>query len=201
MERVNLPASRDAHRVLYFAQDARRLRSLLTARRTRPAISGMHTSSRRRRPEHGRQGQVPRAWGSAGRKMHEVHGTGRPLVLLHGAFGWATVYPGLAKDCQVIINRGAGATAIRPTSIARRPTSRWPTSTAAAPQGVEDRAGRLLRLQHGRHGGPGGGDPASEARAQAGHQRVPLRQDGGCLRAGDGQASSATCRPISSRRC
>jgi pimeloyl-ACP methyl ester carboxylesterase len=33
---------------------------------------------------------------------YEVHGTGRPLVLLHGAFGWATVYPTLAKDRQVI---------------------------------------------------------------------------------------------------
>ena len=32
-----------------------------------------------------------------GLKMYyEVHGTGRPLVLLHGAFGWATVYPTLA---------------------------------------------------------------------------------------------------------
>jgi pimeloyl-ACP methyl ester carboxylesterase len=38
-----------------------------------------------------------------GLKMYyEVHGTGRPLVLLHGAFGWATVYPALAQDRQVI---------------------------------------------------------------------------------------------------
>jgi pimeloyl-ACP methyl ester carboxylesterase len=38
-----------------------------------------------------------------GVKMYyEVHGTGKPLVLLHGAFGWATVYPTLAKDRQVI---------------------------------------------------------------------------------------------------
>jgi pimeloyl-ACP methyl ester carboxylesterase len=38
-----------------------------------------------------------------GLKMYyEIHGTGRPLVLLHGAFGWATVYPALAKDRQVI---------------------------------------------------------------------------------------------------
>jgi pimeloyl-ACP methyl ester carboxylesterase len=38
-----------------------------------------------------------------GLKMYyEIHGTGRPLVLLHGAFGWATVYPALAKDHQVI---------------------------------------------------------------------------------------------------
>ena len=33
---------------------------------------------------------------------YEIHGTGRPLVVLHGAFGWATVYPILAKDRQVI---------------------------------------------------------------------------------------------------
>jgi pimeloyl-ACP methyl ester carboxylesterase len=38
-----------------------------------------------------------------GLKMYyEVHGTGRPLVLLHGAFGWATVFPTLAKGRQVI---------------------------------------------------------------------------------------------------
>jgi pimeloyl-ACP methyl ester carboxylesterase len=38
-----------------------------------------------------------------GLKMYyEVHGTGRPLVLLHGAFGFATDFPILAKDRQVI---------------------------------------------------------------------------------------------------
>ncbi len=36
------------------------------------------------------------------RMYYEIHGTGRPLVLLHGAFGIASVYPGLAKDRQVI---------------------------------------------------------------------------------------------------
>jgi len=33
---------------------------------------------------------------------YEIHGTGRPLVLLHGAFMWATVYPALAENSQVI---------------------------------------------------------------------------------------------------
>jgi pimeloyl-ACP methyl ester carboxylesterase len=38
-----------------------------------------------------------------GLKMYyEVHGTGRPLVLLHGAFGRATVYPALARSRQQI---------------------------------------------------------------------------------------------------
>jgi pimeloyl-ACP methyl ester carboxylesterase len=38
-----------------------------------------------------------------GLKMYyEVHGTGKPLVLLHGGFGWATTYPTLAKDRQQI---------------------------------------------------------------------------------------------------
>jgi pimeloyl-ACP methyl ester carboxylesterase len=38
-----------------------------------------------------------------GLKMYyEVHGTGKPLVLLHGAFGLATVFPTLAKGRQVI---------------------------------------------------------------------------------------------------
>ncbi len=36
------------------------------------------------------------------RMYYEIHGTGRPLVLLHGAFGLAQVYPGLAKDRQMI---------------------------------------------------------------------------------------------------
>jgi pimeloyl-ACP methyl ester carboxylesterase len=33
---------------------------------------------------------------------YEIHGTGKPLVVLHGAFGWATAYPTLAKDRQLI---------------------------------------------------------------------------------------------------
>src|SRR5262245_57079198 len=33
---------------------------------------------------------------------YEIHGTGKPLVLLHGAFGWASVYPALAKNRQQI---------------------------------------------------------------------------------------------------
>jgi pimeloyl-ACP methyl ester carboxylesterase len=38
-----------------------------------------------------------------GLKMYyEIHGTGKPLVLLHGAFGTATVYPALAKNRQLI---------------------------------------------------------------------------------------------------
>jgi pimeloyl-ACP methyl ester carboxylesterase len=38
-----------------------------------------------------------------GLKMYyEIHGTGRPLVLLHGAFGVATVFPTLARNRQVI---------------------------------------------------------------------------------------------------
>jgi pimeloyl-ACP methyl ester carboxylesterase len=38
-----------------------------------------------------------------GLKMYyEVHGKGRPLVFLHGAFGWATFPPELAKNRQVI---------------------------------------------------------------------------------------------------
>jgi pimeloyl-ACP methyl ester carboxylesterase len=51
-----------------------------------------------------------------GLKMYyEVHGTGQPLVMLHGAFGWATVFPGLAKGRQVIAVelQGHGHTADR----------------------------------------------------------------------------------------
>jgi pimeloyl-ACP methyl ester carboxylesterase len=47
------------------------------------------------------------------RMYYEIHGTGRPLVLLHGGFGWATVYPALAQDRQVIAveQQGHGHTA------------------------------------------------------------------------------------------
>jgi pimeloyl-ACP methyl ester carboxylesterase len=38
-----------------------------------------------------------------GLKMYyEIHGTGKPIVVLHGAFGWATDYPILSKNRQVI---------------------------------------------------------------------------------------------------
>src|SRR5690348_13473284 len=36
------------------------------------------------------------------RMYYEIHGTGRPLVWLHGAFGGANVHPTLARDRQVI---------------------------------------------------------------------------------------------------
>src|SRR5262245_35544155 len=39
-----------------------------------------------------------------GLKMYyELHGTGKPLVVLHGAFGWAMAYPALAKNRQQIV--------------------------------------------------------------------------------------------------
>jgi pimeloyl-ACP methyl ester carboxylesterase len=37
------------------------------------------------------------------RMYYELHGTGKPLLVLHGAFGWATAYPGLAKGRQQIV--------------------------------------------------------------------------------------------------
>jgi len=49
-----------------------------------------------------------------GLKMYyEIHGTGQPLVLLHGSFVWATNYPTLAKGRQVILvdMQGHGRTA------------------------------------------------------------------------------------------
>lgn len=57
-----------------------------------------------------------------GLKMYyEIHGTGKPLVVLHGAFGVATAWPGLAKNRQIIAveQQGHGHTADidRPLSI------------------------------------------------------------------------------------
>jgi hypothetical protein len=55
-----------------------------------------------------------------GLKMYyEVHGSGRPLVLLHGAFGtaegWAPLLPALSNHAQVIIleQQGHGHTVDR----------------------------------------------------------------------------------------
>ena len=49
-----------------------------------------------------------------GLKMYyEIHGTGQPLVLLHGSYVWATNYPTLAQGRQVILvdMQGHGRTA------------------------------------------------------------------------------------------
>jgi pimeloyl-ACP methyl ester carboxylesterase len=55
-------------------------------------------------PKAGRSNEKTQGYAVVnGLKMYyEIHGTGKPLVLLHGAFGWATVYPSLAKNRQVI---------------------------------------------------------------------------------------------------
>jgi pimeloyl-ACP methyl ester carboxylesterase len=57
-----------------------------------------------------------------GLKMYyEIHGTGKPLLVLHGAFGWASAYPHLAMNRQQIAVelQGHGHTADidRPLSI------------------------------------------------------------------------------------
>jgi pimeloyl-ACP methyl ester carboxylesterase len=55
------------------------------------------------------------------RMYYELHGTGKPLVVLHGAFGWATAYPGLAKGRQQIVvelqGHGHTADVDRPLSV------------------------------------------------------------------------------------
>src|SRR5213593_1989391 len=60
-----------------------------------------------------------------GLKMYyEIHGTGTPIVLLHGAFGfaegWATILPALVKTRQVIVveMQGHGRTADRDKPLA-----------------------------------------------------------------------------------
>jgi len=56
------------------------------------------------KPKTGRTTEKKQSYASVnGLKMYyEIHGTGKPLVVLHGAFGWATAYPTLAKNRQVI---------------------------------------------------------------------------------------------------
>lgn len=56
------------------------------------------------------------------RMYYEVHGTGKPLVVIHGSFGWAMVLPDLVKNRQVIAVelQGHGHTAMtqRPMTYA-----------------------------------------------------------------------------------
>jgi pimeloyl-ACP methyl ester carboxylesterase len=56
------------------------------------------------KPEAGQAPEKKQGYANVnGLKMYyEIHGTGKPLVVLHGAFGWATAYPTLAKNRQVI---------------------------------------------------------------------------------------------------
>ena len=55
-------------------------------------------------PESAQSKKAPGKYADVnGLKMYyEIHGTGRPLVILHGAFGWAMVFPELTKSHQVI---------------------------------------------------------------------------------------------------
>ncbi|MGI8924155.1 MAG: alpha/beta fold hydrolase [Fimbriimonadales bacterium] len=62
-----------------------------------------------------------------GLKMYyEVHGTGKPLVVLHGAFGtaemWSSMLPDLSKNRQVVIieQQGHGHTADRDSPLGYR---------------------------------------------------------------------------------
>ena len=63
---------------------------------------------------------------------YETHGTGKPLILLHGGLGsgemFGPILPALAADRQVIrpIFR---ATAARPTSIGRSTPASWPMTS------------------------------------------------------------------------
>jgi len=56
--------------------------------------------SKFRRSANDRQRRI--CFGGDLKMYYEIHGTGRPLVLLHGAFMSATVYPALAENSQVI---------------------------------------------------------------------------------------------------
>src|SRR4051794_23056668 len=55
------------------------------------------------------------------RMYYELHGSGKPLVVLHGAFGWATAYSALAKGRQQIAvelqGHGHTADVDRPLSV------------------------------------------------------------------------------------
>jgi pimeloyl-ACP methyl ester carboxylesterase len=64
------------------------------------AVSGSESD----KPESGGTIEVKHGYAAVnGLKMYyEIHGTGKPLVVLHGAFGWATSCPTLAKNRQII---------------------------------------------------------------------------------------------------
>src|SRR5215203_5596418 len=83
---------------------------------------------------------------------YEIHGTGQPLVLLHGAYmtidAMGEVVPALAETRQVIAVelQGHGRTAdIRSSPDLRADGGRHRRPVAAP----DDRKGRYLRLQYG----------------------------------------------------
>ena len=59
---------------------------------------------------------------------YEIHGIGRPLVLLHGAFMSATVYPALAESRQVIAVDLQGHGDAPPTLTVLLPSRKWRTT-------------------------------------------------------------------------
>lgn len=94
---------------------------------------------------------------------YEIHGTGRPLVLLHGAFGMATVFPTLAKDRQVIAIelQGHGHTADidRPLTM-----EQMADDTAALLKQLKIDQADFFGYSLGGQCGVGGRDPSSESR-------------------------------------
>ena len=63
---------------------------------------------------------------------YETHGTGRPMILLHGGLGsgemFGPILPALAEHHQVIWSTCRG-TAGPPTSTGRSTSGSWPTTS------------------------------------------------------------------------
>jgi Alpha/beta hydrolase family len=126
----------------------------------------------------------------------EVDGSGRPLVVLHGAFGWANAFRQLARNRQLIAVelQGHGHTAL---------TDRPMTFEQLA----DDVAALIRHLKLERAdlfgysmGGVGSRPPASGGRGKSRHHRfrIPARQRTSSSRRRSN--NSGTLRPISRRR-
>ena len=143
-----------------------------------------------------------------GLKMYyEVHGSGDPVVLLHGAFmtitnNWTGWIGELSKTRKVIAveMQGHGRTADIERDISQRKPRR---RCGGAARSSQDPEGGPHRLQHGRRRGDAVCDPPSGQGAEGGHHfvHVPPRRHGqgsGSTRSRNSRRKPSKARPSKS---